>query len=426
MKRGWFGIAGIGSIAVLIGIGLLGASPPEVGKNKLLVHEWGTFLSVQGSDGVALGGMVESEERLPRFVVSRGPDGWERTQTRMRAVTFNKMETPVTYFYTDRPMHVRVRVAMPRGLLTHWYPTVREMTPAWKKGEKLDERIGSALDWGVFELAPESQAAATQPRPALPAVADDDNWRFVRDTDSALVRAITGDEKRPYEYEKFLFYRGLGTVDFPPRAQTSGPDHELQLKLTNPSMQTMTGLFAIWVEGRTIRWTALPDLDGGAVSHHHRLLAAASPRPLAEGVPLAKAEVAEALIRGGLYRKEALAMVNNWEHSYFTTPGLRLLYLVPRAQVDNVIPIHIDPKPAELVRVMVGRIELLTPQREQKLARALGNLGAPDQAARGQAEAELRSLGRLREPVLRRLAALAQTDADRERLERLLAAGDAK
>jgi hypothetical protein len=31
-----------------------------------------------------------------------------------------KMETPVTYFYTDRPMTAFVKVDMPRGLLTHW------------------------------------------------------------------------------------------------------------------------------------------------------------------------------------------------------------------------------------------------------------------------------------------------------------------
>ena len=47
-----------------------GAEGPAV-QGTWIVHEWGTFLSVQGSDGATLGGMVDSEENLPRFVRER-------------------------------------------------------------------------------------------------------------------------------------------------------------------------------------------------------------------------------------------------------------------------------------------------------------------------------------------------------------------
>src|SRR5262249_30274635 len=75
-------------------------------KDTLIVHEWGTFLSVQGSDGGTLGGMVESEEDLPNFVRERGLGG------RNRACLMQKVETPVTYFYTDRPRTVKMRAEM--------------------------------------------------------------------------------------------------------------------------------------------------------------------------------------------------------------------------------------------------------------------------------------------------------------------------
>src|SRR5437588_12223181 len=88
-----------------------GAGAPADG-GTWVVHEWGTFLSVQGSDGVTLGGMVDSEEALPAFVRQRDLGG------RSRASFYSKMETPVTYFYTDRPRDVQVRVEMPGGLLT--------------------------------------------------------------------------------------------------------------------------------------------------------------------------------------------------------------------------------------------------------------------------------------------------------------------
>src|SRR5262245_59034964 len=83
------------------------AERPAGGSGSLIVHEWGTFLSVQGSDGVTLGGMVASEEVLPAFVEARSISTWQRTKI------FSKMETPVTYFYTDRPRVVNVRVDMP-------------------------------------------------------------------------------------------------------------------------------------------------------------------------------------------------------------------------------------------------------------------------------------------------------------------------
>src|SRR5262245_7712351 len=88
-----------------------GQRPPADAKPNLLVHEWGTFLSVQGSDGVTLGGMAASEEVLPPFVEARSIATFNRTYAR------TKMETPVTYFYTDRPQVVSVRVDMPKGLL---------------------------------------------------------------------------------------------------------------------------------------------------------------------------------------------------------------------------------------------------------------------------------------------------------------------
>src|SRR5262249_57791156 len=100
--------------------------------------------------------------------------------------------------------------------------------------------------------------------------------------------------------------------------------------------------------------------------------------PLEDGVPQVKQAVAAALVKAGLYPKEARAMVNTWEKSYFRTEGLRLLYVLPPATVDEVIPIQIKPAPEQLVRVMVGRVEVLTPGAERRIEKAVADLGAPD------------------------------------------------
>jgi hypothetical protein len=51
---------------------------------SFIVHEWGTFTSVQGSNGKPLGGSHHGEERLPAFVHSRADtfthEMWEKLQ----------------------------------------------------------------------------------------------------------------------------------------------------------------------------------------------------------------------------------------------------------------------------------------------------------------------------------------------------------
>src|SRR5947199_3247507 len=121
MRTGWLRYAALAALLAAGACALTAAGGDERAgaKDTFVVHEWGTFLSVQGSDGGTLGGMVDSEERLPIFVRERSLDGGNR------ACWMHKMETPVTYFYVDRPGTVQVRVDMPDGLLTHWFPAVR-------------------------------------------------------------------------------------------------------------------------------------------------------------------------------------------------------------------------------------------------------------------------------------------------------------
>ena len=101
----------------------------------------------------------------------------------------------------------------------------------------------------------------------------------------------------------------------------------------------------------------------------------------------------------GLYHDEAEAMVATWKRQWFGTPGLRLLYLAPATWTDDTLPLHLDPKPDALVRVMVIRVELLTPDDEAADVTALAQLGDPSTAAAG--ETHFRALGRFAEPHLR-------------------------
>jgi hypothetical protein len=83
-----------------------------------------------------------------------------------------------------------------------------------------------------------------------------------------------------------------------------------------------------------------------------------------------KQAVENILIAQGLYRDEAQAMLETWRDSWFEE-GSRLLYIVPRGIVDTVLPLTIQPAPAQTVRVFVGRLELVTPATERDVEQAL-------------------------------------------------------
>src|SRR6266851_10471280 len=82
---------------------LIGAAQPRK-SGGLIVHEWGTFLAMNGSDGVSLDGMYHEEHALPAFVHARSRD-----QLHVPSAIL-KGETPVIYFYTGHPQKVRVEV----------------------------------------------------------------------------------------------------------------------------------------------------------------------------------------------------------------------------------------------------------------------------------------------------------------------------
>ena len=406
-------LAGLFATLAAATIGL--AAHQNTDSTPFVVHEWGTFLSVQGSDGFTLGGMVDSDEILPDFVESANPSSF------MRILMKSKMETPVTYFYTDRPRTVQVHIDMPRGLLTHWYPLVQSYGP--NPSSKPLKPENSFLEWRNVQLIP----ASTSDHPFNP-VADNLNWRFARETDAAfvkIVRQVLNERTKLYEsqdrYEKFLFYRGLGAFNMPLSVRSGESSNgDSTLTLANDSPNPLEGLFVVQVEHESIRFGSVNSLVGHGARDESLPAILGKSQTLAEGVPLVKQAVARALIEAGLYEKEANAMVNTWERSYFRTEGLRMLYLLPRSAVDSAIPIHIKPAPDSLVRVMVGRVEVLTPERERQIESFISQLGSEDFRVREQGTLGLSRLGRIGEPALRRIAKTTQDPEVRARVAQLI------
>jgi hypothetical protein len=141
---------------------------------------------------------------------------------------------------------------------------------------------------------------------------------------------------------------------------------------------------------------------------------------LAEFTKTIANDLASRLEASGLYAKEARAMVNTWMDSYFQTEGTRVLFVLSQTWTDAFIPMDVYPQPKQAVRVMVGRVELLSHEREQLAEAAIGNLASADPAQRGEAFAYLSGQGRYVEPIIRRVLRTSTDEKVRHLCSRLL------
>jgi hypothetical protein len=91
-----------------------------------------------------------------------------------------------------------------------------------------------------------------------------------------------------------------------------------------------------------------------------------------------RSEMHAGLVADGLNPDEADALLNTWDASYFRSHGMRLFFLVPRAWTDYVLPLRTSLD-ADIARVMVGRLELITPKQRAALKR-IGVAKSPSSA----------------------------------------------
>ncbi|MBI3857084.1 MAG: hypothetical protein HY293_15465, partial [Planctomycetes bacterium] len=108
-----------------------------------------------------------------------------------------------------------------------------------------------------------------------------------------------------------------------------------------------------------------------------------------------------------------------WRDSWFEE-GLRVFYLVPRQATDEILPLTIEPKPDQVVRVLVGRAEIITPEQESRMTDLVRRLGSASESTRAAAQAELKKLGRFAEPTLRRILPTMKDPALKARVQELI------
>lgn len=333
--------------------------------SNITVHEWGTFTSIAGHDGLAMEWLpITGSPDLPSFVehlANANLKGGLRGRIRM--------ETPVLYFYSPQEATVSVHVSFEKGLITEWYPhaAVPSLDPR-RDFALVQKHTEGAITWNSVQIHPGTGAD-------FPADDSTNHYYAARLTSSA---PLTINGSNGAEHEKFLFYRGVSAV-LPPLTSTVTSDTNILFENHFPAAIPDAILFER--RGTKVGYRILgllqdqvsfasPTLDGSLDALFSDL----------EGI----------LVSQGLYADEAHAMVETWESSWFEE-GSRVLYIVPRPFVDSVLPLTINPEPQQITRVFVGRLELVTPATQQAVVSAFAS---NDQAT-------LAKYNRFLDPILR-------------------------
>jgi hypothetical protein len=341
-----------------------------VGDTHLTVHEWGTFTSLFDKDGTMLRWRpLAGPQDLPGFVYNR----LRNAKTRIHGTV--RMETPVLYFYTDRETTISLEVRFPQGKITEWYPY------AHISG-------GEEILWERFTVLPGAETTLAREE-------EESHYYPARETDAAPLR--TQDDAGTQQYEKFLFYRGVGSFTLPLSVRVEGNSVVVQGNAPNSIGQI------ILLECRNGRLGyRLHTLQVGPNRVERPVVGDQTPEGL-------RSEMAALLVGHGLYEREAQAMMNTWG-SLWVEDGLRVFYLLPQPMTERLLPITMNPTPVSLVRVLVARAEILTPEDEQAVAEVVARLADPS-VERSEITRQLERYGRFAEPLVLRILGTTQDRA---------------
>jgi len=361
--------------------------------DPLIIHEWGTFTSLQDEAGRTLGGINVDDEPLPPFVHQlsssltfvqhagdKGAGAPNRPDVTMR------LETPVLYFHPQpnapMPSSIDITVQFKGGWLTQFYPYANAQIDNANPKPNLaavpirDSSV-SSLTWKKIQFPIDYILPNTT----------DHVWLAPRNVSATPISTSA-------EAEKFLFYRGVAQLDAP-LFVTRDIRNQLFLH-TRPHSDPIPGPY----------W--LVDIrDDGSVAYRpftndSKQLADFQATTSAnftdanyrkENLSALRQAMHAQLVKAGLYADEADALLNTWELSYFKSPGQRLFFLVPQKWTNAILPLTASI-PCQINRVMVGRIELITPHQRAILSKIDAQPNSPAFPQLYQ------SLGRFRTAIL--------------------------
>jgi hypothetical protein len=384
--------------------------------DDLVVHEWGTFTSLQDESGKAVGGVNVDDEPVPRFVHTLRWDlvvNGRATNLTLEPLLMQgvpqlhpdvtmRLETPVLYFHLPKgaaPITADVSVTFNGGWLSQYYPAARVAIDGQEAGSggfkvtHITPSTKGTLAWTGLVVG----GAAAGPKTT------EHVWLAPRAVGSAA--NVTSSLGENPESEKYLFYRGVGHLDSPLRVVRRGDELRVEYNYVDqdglmPSIDGPIWLVHVRKDGRCAFRKVAAAGGGKSVPAN---FAESEYDPNTNRL---RGAMHAALVSDGLFADEAKAMLDTWELSYFKSAGTRLFFIVPRAWTERLLPLTVRAQgialPKErVVRAMVGRIELITPEHRELMKIVAHPPGNPsDKTARQTQLDAYRDLGRFRDALV--------------------------
>jgi hypothetical protein len=347
-------------------------------QDRFVAHEWGTFTSVQGADGIQIEWNPFVPLELPKFVYGQPHRRVGIGPTKAELIARQRMETPVIYFYSDTPRTVNVTVNFPEGKVTEWYPQVEN-----PKGG------GRSMMWKDVRVL-------AHPKVSLPREPRGSHYYAARETTANLVQTKN-------ETEKFIFYRGVGSFTAPLSVTVGGANEEM-LHLQNGGTETLKHFHVVQIRQGSAKFASFDSIPPGE-QRWVKLEPSVNEMPLSDFQEQIGNSIRATLEKEGLYGPEAAAMVKTWRDSWFGENGVRVLYVLPRTWTDRTLPLKIEPAPDEIARVMVGRAEVIFPSQEWKLLKQIVRYSeaAPEERPMIVNDVKALGMGRFADAAVRRL-----------------------
>lgn len=351
--------------------------------HALEVHEWGTFTVLTSSQGQVTQWYQPYSDiaKLPPFTYNFG-----LAKAAIKGSV--RMETPVIYFYPEKEMKVTAEVSFARGYITERFPASLPGFENITMGVNPPERSPTIPSpFPVFRIPTTWSGTLLPPDHAdaklIPAVAPQksENYAAAREVPDAWIFRSdtpvikTKDQPDIHPIEKFIFYRGVG--EGYPMISASMPDNDT-MRLSNSGNIASDFQVALRVRGNKASWVKLPSLPAHVYEQNVEPKLSqvdgtfpAEDKSIEQVDKELSALFLTELTARGLTDAEAKAMLATWNHTWFSEPGQRIFSILPSEWVDQVLPLTITPTPKTIKRVFVARLEVLSPETEDKLTELL-------------------------------------------------------
>jgi hypothetical protein len=334
------------------------------------VHEWGVFTHYS-SQPFANAARDAAWKELPKEVYGVTP-GRDFPKHCLGA------DKPIIYFYNTNSLPekphgrtVDVRVNFPGGAPLVWHPkTAEPMGGYWGSGKNPNfvgetTSVNSAPDHLRWTICfPQKAQAGNLSCPNY-------TWK-----DEALAPAADPFCENAWDKGdvfKFLFYEGMVPSLNGVQLRVEKTEKGLRFLLGSVATFSALDLWVIERTGETLKIARMPKLDP-AKAVRDLPESEVKAEEFKEGADGAAKKLVEELIAAGLNKDEASGLAGIWKKEFFETPGVHMLFRLPQAEYDRMLPLTVKPEPKKTARVGLAWFPHLEPDLAERVAEEVKKL----------------------------------------------------